>query len=323
MSSLYRHYIMKVIVDERERDLFSQLTNIVNSNSTYIQLSKEVLPLADISITTDEGKPVMLIERKTLQDLLASIKDGRYEEQSYRLLHSSGFPPHSILYLIEGSFGELRTVMEKKIVYSALTSLNFFKGFSVIRTMNVKESADHIIWMSEKIEKNFLKSVFPYYLQPQFSKFMQRPVVDVLEPDIMEDDDEHNQSQEKRPIQNSEIQNILREPATNIMNPDIYSPTNIVIQEINSANYCSVVKKVKKENITPENIGEIILCQIPGISSVTAISIMKKFSTFPKLIKELDNNPNCLDDITCETKGKIRKIGKNCIENIRKYFLQS
>jgi ERCC4-type nuclease len=308
---------MKVIVDERERDLYSHLNSLVSSNSTFIQLSKEVLPLADICITTDEGKPVLLIERKTLQDLIASIKDGRYEEQSYRLLHSSGFPPHSILYFIEGSFGELRTNMEKKLVYSAMTSLNFFKGFSVLRTMNVKESAEYIMWMSEKIEKNFLKSVFPYYLQPQFAKFMQRPVVDILEPTLIED--ENNLSIEKRPIQISEIQNILREPLQNVIETDIYSPT-INSEEPTTGNYCSVVKKVKKDNITPDNIGEIILCQIPGISSVSAISIMKKFSTFPRLIKELEINPNCLDDIMCETKGKMRKLGKNCIENIRKFL---
>ena len=306
---------MKVIIDERERDLYSQLSSLVSSNPGYVQLSKEVLPLGDISITTDEGKPVILIERKSLRDLLASIKDGRYEEQSYRLIHSSGFPPHSILYIIEGSLGELRTVMEKKIVYSAMTSLNFFKGFSIIRTMSVKETAEHILWMSEKIEKNFLKSVFPYYLQPQFAKYMQRPVVDVLEPPLAEDDESPG-SMEKRPIQISEIQNILREPVTET---DIYTPSASV-EQVTTGNYCSVVKKVKKDNVTPENIGEIILCQIPGISSVSAVSIMKKFTTFPRLIKELETTPGCLDDIMCETNGKSRKLSKTIIENIKKYL---
>jgi ERCC4-type nuclease len=313
---------MKVIIDERERDLYAQLSSIASSNPGYVQLSKEVLPLGDISITTDEGKPVILIERKSLRDLLASIKDGRYEEQSYRLIHSSGFPPHSILYIIEGSLGELRTVMEKKIVYSAMTSLNFFKGFSILRTMSVKETAEHILWMSEKIEKNFLKAVFPYYLQPQFAKYMQRPVVDVLEPPLTEEDDEIPGSMEKRPIQNSEIQNILREPVTNVIETDIYSASTVV-EQVTTGNYCSVVKKVKKDNVTPENIGEIILCQIPGISSVSAVSIMKKFTTFPKLIKELETTPGCLDDIMCESNGKSRKLSKTIIENIKKYLAGS
>jgi transcriptional regulator NrdR family protein len=91
--------------------------------------------------------------------------------------------------------------------------------------------------------------------------------------------------------------------------------------ELLAANYCNVVKKVKKENVTPENIGEIILCQIPGVSSVTAISIMKNFSSFPDFIKQLQENPECLNNIICETKGKSRKINKNCLENIKSFLL--
>jgi plasmid maintenance system antidote protein VapI len=79
---------------------------------------------------------------------------------------------------------------------------------------------------------------------------------------------------------------------------------------------------VKKDNITPENIGEIMLCQIPGISSVTAIAIMKQFGTFPKLIMALQENPQCLDGMACETaNGKTRKISKSSIENIHKFFI--
>ena len=305
---------MKVIIDERERDLYSACDSIVSANGTYIQLSKEVLPLGDIFITTDEGKHVMLIERKSLRDLLASIKDGRYEEQSYRLMHSSGLPPHSILYMIEGSLSELRTPMEKRIVYSALTSLNYFKGFSTIRTMSLRETAEYIIWMSEKIERNFLKSVFPYYLQPQFCNFMQKPVVNIREPPI--DLEETDSSSGSQNLSNTN-ENIL----TTSSDTNIYTP---IVQPSQPANYCTVVKKVKKENITPENIGEIILCQIPGISAVSAISIMKKFSTFPNFMREIKENPDCLNDIICETKGetnKSRKLGKNCIENLKRYFL--
>jgi len=262
---------MRVIFDERERDLYQNCEHIVESNQTYVKISKEVLPLGDVYVKTDEDKDVLIIERKTLADLLASIKDGRYSEQSYRLTHSSGFPPHSIVYIIEGSISQLRTSLERKVVYSALASLNYFKGFSVVRTGSIAETAEYIVWMCEKIEKNILNGELPYYL---------------------------------RPVPN-EPQNILRE-------------TEEVAQP---ANYCTVVKKVKKDNVTPENIGEIVLCQIPGISSTTAIAIMKKFVTFPGLLKALAEDSACLDDIGYETKGKVRKISRPCIENIKKYFL--
>jgi hypothetical protein len=270
---------MRIIIDERETALYERcLALLGQNNNSIIQLSKEVLPLGDIvlksSNTQENGHDIiyLIIERKSFSDLLASIKDGRYEEQSYRLEHSSGLPsPHSIIYLLEGMFSQLRNDYDKKIIYSAMTSLQFFKGFSVHRTSMMSETAEWIIHMANKIDKKIADGVKPYYIK--------------LVPHSMA--------------------NQTDQPLANDLEP---------------ANYCSVVKKVKKENITPENIGEIILCQIPGISSITAIAIMKKFVTFPNLIKELQNNPECLENLTIETNGKLRKISKTSLDNIKRFL---
>jgi ERCC4-type nuclease len=273
---------MKIIIDERETALYEKCYSIIQGNTTSIQLSKQVLNLGDILIKTDEDKDVLLIERKSLSDLLSSIKDGRYEEQSYRLLHSSGYPSHSIIYMIEGMFSQLRTLIEKKTVLSAITSLNFFKGFSVLRTCSIQETAENIVWMAEKIDRDFSKGKTPYYLH--------------------------------RPIENIVVNNNENDGETgNIFTQGSQTTPN---------NYCTVVKKVKKDNVTPENIGEIILCQIPGISSVTAIAIMKHFDSFLHLITELQNNPSCLENIAIENNGKIRKINKSSIQNIQNYLLR-
>ena len=56
-------------------------------------------------------------------------------------------------------------------------------------------------------------------------------------------------------------------------------------KEAKEKDYCTVVKKVKKDNITTDNIGEIMLCQIPSISSTTALAILSQFKTLPNLIK--------------------------------------
>ena len=96
---------------------------------------------------------------------------------------------------------------------------------------------------------------------------------------------------------------------------------NQTMSELSESNYCTVVKKVKKDNVTPDNIGEIILCQIPGISSVTAMAIMKHFKTFPNLIEELQKNSQCIENLTIQSNGKIRKINKSSIENIKQYLL--
>ena len=89
---------MKIIIDEREYSLYEKCLLLSNQYKNVV-LSKEVLPLGDILFKNNENIDILLIERKSFSDLLSSIKDGRYEEQSYRLLNSSGFPPHSIFYL--------------------------------------------------------------------------------------------------------------------------------------------------------------------------------------------------------------------------------
>ena len=274
---------MRIVVDERERDLYEKLDFIVNFQgfSTTIQLSKKVLPLGDILIQTDGEIDVLLIERKSLGDLLASIKDGRYEEQSYRLIHSTEFSPHNIVYIIEGMLSQLRTLLEKKTVYSALTSLHFFKGFSTFRTCSLQETAEHIVWMTEKIERDFQKGKLPAYVK--IARHSRQPAV----------------VPENTP---------LTESADNMVEQ---IPTSM-----SSANYCTVVKKVKKDNVTPENIGEIVLCQIPGVSSVTAMAIMKKYKTFPNLIDNIRNRPEEVENIVCENNGKMRKISKSCAKNI-------
>jgi ERCC4-type nuclease len=273
---------MHIIVDEREHDLYSKLDSIVNfeGNNTSIQISKEVLLLGDILIQTDGQRQVVLIERKSLSDLLASIKDGRYEEQSYRLIHTGEYSPHNIIYMIEGMFSQLRTPMEKRIVLSAITSLNHFKGFSVLRTCSLNETAEQIVWMAEKMEKDFQKG--------------KRPAYTISTP----------------PIAQTSVDGGNNEKS----NEDTQA------QSVAAENYCTVVKKVKKDNITPDNIGEIILCQIPGISSITAIAIMKQYGTFTKLIDDIRINPGALENIVCYNNGKSRKISKSCVKNIIDYL---
>lgn len=301
---------MKVIIDERETELFEKCESLIRSSRipSSVELSKEVLNLGDVLIKTDDNKEVLLIERKSFQDLLASIKDGRYEEQSYRLLHSSGFPPHSVFYLVEGMFAQLRAPLEKKIIMSAITTMQFFKGFSVQRTSTVHESAEWLLHFAEKIERNFSKGVIPYYLTRPFRKYFTPPS---REPTIQNADES---------IKHENI-------ATNLTETPVHSgenATDVITEPVQTAaDYCHVVKKVKKENVTPENIGEIILCQIPGISSVTAIAIMKHFNHFTHFIEELAKNPACIENLTTETNGKVRKISKKSIESIRSYLMNT
>lgn len=76
------------------------------------EIKSERLPLGDIILHDPaQEKDIVLFERKTLADLAASIRDGRYKEQSFRLIESattSGFNTHHIVYIIEGDLLEIR-----------------------------------------------------------------------------------------------------------------------------------------------------------------------------------------------------------------------
>lgn len=314
---------MKVIIDERETALYDKCNIIVNyeGNNTYVRLSKKVLPLGDILIHTDDDKPFCVIERKSLSDLLSSIKDGRYEEQSHRLLNASGLVPHNVIYIIEGMTSQLKSLGEKRMVYSAITSLNFFKGFSVFRTNSLQETAEMIVWISDKIDRNFLKNIFPFYLNRPAILYQSIKVNTIAPSDPIVENEPENTMIVTPPLPPSTTTLNPEEIQSQIQNQNQDQELQLPLQSQENQSYSQFVKKVKKDNITPENIGEILLCQIPGISSVTAVAIMKKFPSFPKLLIEMEKNPDCLKDTTYESNGKTRKISKACIESIQKYLV--
>jgi ERCC4-type nuclease len=271
---------MIIKIDTREHELIKKCENLLVAVPAFKDLKIEVcpLPLGDIIINNGIIDNV-IVERKSLSDLAASIKDGRYEEQSYRL---NGLPHHNhnIVYLIEGDlskFNSFKERIDKQTLYSAMFSINYYKGFSLMRSTSMDETAFILCNMAYKIGKDTNK-------QPYFSQHLLS-------------------ASESSIVINSEE------------NADAISNANA------SKEYCSVIKKVKKDNITEDNIGEIMLCQIPGISSVTALTIMAKFKFLPNLVKCIQDDPQCLNNIcTTDANGKSRKISKTSIATIVKYL---
>jgi ERCC4-type nuclease len=94
---------------------------------------------------------LVILELKTVADLSASICDGRYQEQSFRLLESN-LPPHRIVYLIEGSLDKEQSISKKGLM-SAMISLWFTKGFSVVQTASIDETVEYIQLLMEKVVK--------------------------------------------------------------------------------------------------------------------------------------------------------------------------
>jgi ERCC4-type nuclease len=265
-------------IDVRETDLIAKC-EVLSKLFSNIKLVKEQLPIGDV-IINDGAEELLIIERKTITDLAASIKDGRYEEQSYRL---NGLPHHNhnIIYLIEGDlnrFNGFRERIDKQTLYSAMFSINYYKGFSLMRSLSVDETAAIICNMGQKIgkEKKICK-------------------------------DKKKNSFYSNSCQQVETNEVIDKPEIN--------------EEPTSKDYCKVVKKVKKDNITAENIGEIMLCQIPGISSASALAILEQFKTLPNLIKCINEDKTCLNNVTTkDSNGKTRKISKTVVSTVLLYF---
>jgi len=248
---------MFIKIDYREDDLKTNMNLLFREHSHEIET--ENLALGDIILLNNEREENVIFERKSLYDLASSIKDGRYAEQSFRLNECQQHN-HNIVYVIEGDlerYNPTKGRMDKKTLYSALVTLNYFKGFSVIRTKNINETCELIINFADKLGREPKKT--SYYDQNKVEK---------------------------------------------------------------EVNYCEVMKKQKKNNITPENIGEIMLSTIPGVSNKSAISIMKEYKTIKNLIAKMTEDETCLDNfkLVCES-GQTRKISKTCIENIKKFVL--
>ena len=271
---------MIIKIDTREQELFKRCEATIAAVPKFadIKLISETLPLGDI-IINDGTNDCIIVERKSLSDLAASIKDGRYEEQSYRL-NGLEHHNHNIVYLIEGDIHRFNTFKEridKQTLYSAIFSINYFKGFSVMRSNTIDETAMIACNMAYKLVGGLKSGKIGHYPNKKAH-------------DNTSDDQKNNE--------------------------DVGME-----KQVSEKDYCSVIKKVKKDNITPDNIGEIMLCQIPGVSSASALAILSQFKTLPNLIQCIKDDEQCLSNIcTTDANGKSRKISKTAIATIVKFL---
>ena len=138
----------ELIIASGENNLAAELRAI------DVPYSMQPLPLADIIIrkdgATEDEPPLVLIERKTIKDLIASIKDGRYKEQSNRLSQIN----RPVWWLIEGNLPRFTdTRNDKSMVFGAIASLGLTKGFTPVRTTSTAESAILLKKMLAKSEQ--------------------------------------------------------------------------------------------------------------------------------------------------------------------------
>jgi ERCC4-type nuclease len=130
---------VRMVVDHRERALLEVFRE---------GPAREALDVGDCCFYVGE-ELALAVERKTLPDLAASIKDGRYREQKQRLLGAVG--RDRVLYVVEGVLPWTASSsspspdrihgIKRATLLSCIANMTVRDGVRVVRTGGVGETA--------------------------------------------------------------------------------------------------------------------------------------------------------------------------------------
>lgn len=103
-----------------------------------------------------EGDEIVLdyiVERKRLDDLIGSIKDGRFHEQKFRLKRSG---VKFVTYLVEEiSLDQIHFQKYEEAVQSAIASTQVVNGFTVKKTQRMDDSIRYLARMTGLLKKKY------------------------------------------------------------------------------------------------------------------------------------------------------------------------
>ena len=273
------NYIINVILDNRETNLTNLLKTKFPEVFNIVQI--EQLSVGDIIIKSSnvnngqETKIHYVFERKTMKDLRASIRDGRWKEQKERL--TTWFPKEAIVYIIEDfeGFNKIEsdswTNVNEAAQISSILNTMFRDGIKIVYTNSLDDTARFI---------NEFVTRCPNYINDQTMK---------------------------------------------------YTDTIPTLEGLKSG-------ATKKSKITKDNIFQLQLCQIPGVSSKISEALKIRYPKgFSDVFQEYnniittdkDNSRNnifvqSLKDIPIKydcNKRVTRKLGIRTAQNIVNHLL--
>lgn len=139
--------MMELIIDTRENRLIDLLKPKIN-------LQIQQLDIGDIQILYNKI-PYIIFERKSLNDLKASIKDGRYKEQKYRLVEYKQQQEElgnniKIMYIIE----EFLTYNNPVEINGAIINTNIRDNIPIITTRNLDDTHRYILELFIRLKNN-------------------------------------------------------------------------------------------------------------------------------------------------------------------------
>jgi ERCC4-type nuclease len=131
-------------LDTRESELITLLNDV----------TVKALPVGDIWVGVKEDGAMaeggIVIERKSIRDLEASILDGRYREQRGRILAFCEENKTQPMYILEGSWSSSTGRLQKSALMKFIQRLVLHYQIPVIQTASIHETAELLQTMMEQ-----------------------------------------------------------------------------------------------------------------------------------------------------------------------------
>jgi len=238
-----------ITIDARETAMYNDIIERdLDNYKERVQINSENLLLGDIHITYENITHIF--ERKTLQDLQASILDGRYKEQKARLLSTT--PQKYITYIIEGDniLSPNSYSKNKSMIQSAYLHTLFRDNIRILYTKNIEETTTLILLISTKILDRPEKFLYEEYTADKcYTDFVK--------------------------LKKKKIDNIDSKSCFIMQMSQIPMISNIIAKNI-YAKYTSMGNLVKSLDVfetTELKVKE--LCKLDGVGKEKAMSIIK------------------------------------------------
>ena len=147
-------YELVMLLDNRE----FAVSTVLGGVNPGIKVEQRVLPVGDItwvwrSNKSDEYMAGYIVERKAIEDLSTSIKDGRYEEQRRRLAKAPGI--NKVLYIIEGEYAEAAhrtaSILPEASICTSMRHTELVENFHLLTTGNVESTAEALLDLHARI----------------------------------------------------------------------------------------------------------------------------------------------------------------------------
>ena len=238
-----------ITIDARETNIYNDIiSRDLDNYKDKIEILSENLTQGDIHITYKNL--VHIFERKTLQDLHASILDGRYKEQKARLL--SNVSQKYITYIIEGDniLSSNTYSKNKSMIQSAYLHTLFRDNIRILYTKNIEETTTLILLLSTKIIDKPEKFLYEEYTSEKcYTDFIK--------------------------LKKKKIDNIDTKSCFIMQLSQIPMISNVIAKNIYSKYICmaNLIKIIGSFETKEQQIKE--LCKVEGIGKEKATSIIK------------------------------------------------